>query len=63
MAASTDAPDLAHDLPALRPTVLAPAGARPRPRDLGIDLVEVITALLGLNGAGFDVPRGRPDPR
>ncbi len=57
-----DAPDLAHDLPALRPTVLAPAGARPRPRDLGIDLAEVITALLGL-GDGAPGPYAGPGTR
>jgi hypothetical protein len=43
--------------------VLAPAGTRPRPRDLGIDLAEVITALLGLGGERAEGPYARPGVR
>ncbi len=63
MAASPDAPDLAHNLPALRPTVLAPTGLGARPRDLGFDLAEVITALLGLNEAIVDRRPAEPGAR
>jgi hypothetical protein len=61
MPAPAAARDRNHDLPALRPTVLAPAGLGVRPRDLGFDLAEVITALLGLNEAIVD--RGAAAPR